>query len=71
MVSAAIGGGNNINKQNVAHDQGPFQSYAWLEDDMSGDTKDFIAQVEECMEQHVFQLSGNDKLVKEDACDAD
>ena len=69
MVQPNALGGNN--SQILAHDQGPFQSYAWLEDDMGGDTRDFIALVEECMEQHVFTLSGNDKLVKEDAIASD
>ena len=51
-VAAAAAGNNNNNIQ--AHDQGPFQSYAWLEEDMQPETKEFISQVEEYMDSYVF-----------------
>ena len=38
---------------------------------MSAETKEFISQVEEYMDSYVFALSGNDKLVKEDAAESD
>lgn len=55
----------------MPHDQGPFLNYAWLEDNTERETKDFITSIDEATDCFVFSLTGNDKLLKEDAVEAD
>ena len=55
----------------MPHDQGPFLNYAWLEENTERETRDFIASIDEATDCFVFSLTGNDKLLKEDAVEAD
>lgn len=55
----------------LVHDNGPFKTFAWLQDNMEKETREFICSIEEQSEDYVFCLTGNDKLTKEDAAEGD
>lgn len=55
----------------LVHDNGPFKTFAWFKEDQEKETRDFICAIEEQSEDYVFGLTGNDKLTKEDAAEAD
>ena len=75
MVSAATTASsvsqNNNGSTSIFHDQGPFKTYAWLEENQEKETREFVTKIEESTETYVFELTGNDKLTKEDALEAD
>lgn len=53
------------------HDNGSFKTYAWLQENHEKETREFISHIEEHAENYVFQLTGNDKLTKDDASEGD